>query len=192
MSPLLVSGALVLAAEEGQNPFFPPFYDILWATVCLVIIAVFFYRKLLPSLNKILDERTAKIEGGIARAEQAQADADAALAEHTRQLDEARLEAARIREDAQVESTEIVGEARTRAQAEAMRIVENAQRQIEAERQQAVVSLRAEVGLLATELASRIVGESLADDARRSRVVDRFLDELESEMSTASDGSREV
>ena len=40
-------------------------------------------------------------------------------------------------------------------------------------------SLRAEVGTLATELASRIVGESLADQARQSRMVDRFLDELE-------------
>ena len=40
-------------------------------------------------------------------------------------------------------------------------------------------SLRAEVGTLATELASRIVGEALADSARQSRVIDRFLDELE-------------
>ena len=51
--------------------------------------------------------------------------------------------------------------------------------QIEAERQQALTALRTEVGNLATELASRIVGESLTDEARQSRMVDRFLDELE-------------
>ena len=55
---------------------------------------------------------------------------------------------------------------REQAQAEAARIVENAHNQIEAERQQAVASLRAEVGTLATTLAGRIVGESLEDDER--------------------------
>jgi F-type H+-transporting ATPase subunit b len=68
---------------------------------------------------------------------------------------------------------------REQAQAEARRLTESAQAQIESERQQALTSLRAEVGALATELASRIVGESLADQARQSRMVDRFLDELE-------------
>ena len=69
---------------------------------------------------------------------------------------------------------------REQAQTEAARIVEHGKAQIEAERQQAVASLRAEVGSLATGLAGRIVGESLDDDARQSRVVERFLAELES------------
>jgi F-type H+-transporting ATPase subunit b len=58
-------------------------------------------------------------------------------------------------------------------------VTEAAQAQIEAERQQALISLRTEVGTLATQQASRIVGESLADQARQSRMVDRFLSELE-------------
>jgi F-type H+-transporting ATPase subunit b len=171
----------VLAAEEGggQNPFLPASYDIIWSIVCLVIIGLYLYKKVLPGIGKVLDARTEKIEGGIAKAEQMQAQATAALAENERGLEEARHEAARVREGAQEEGKTIVAEARARAQAEANRIVENAQRTIEAERQQAVVSLRAEVGALASELASRIVGESLLDDARRTRVIDRFLDELE-------------
>ena len=184
MSTQLALNATVLAAEVSeeatQNPFLPASYDILWSTVCIAIIGLFVYKKLIPSLTRVLDERTARIEGGIERAERVQAEADAALAEHKRELDEARHEAARIREGAQEEGQQIVSESRGRAQAEANRIVANAQRQIEAERQQAVVSLRAEVGSLATELAARIVGEALLDDARRSRVVDRFLDDLES------------
>jgi F-type H+-transporting ATPase subunit b len=167
------------AAEETANPFLPAGYDIFWSTVCLLIIGFYFYKKLLPPLLRVLDERTARIEGGIERATELQAAADAALAENKRLLDEARQEAARVREMAQDEGLQIVAESRTRAQAEANRIVANAQRQIEAERQQAIVSLRSEVGVLATELASKIVGESLDDEARQSRVVDRFLDEIE-------------
>ncbi|CAB4740267.1 unannotated protein [freshwater metagenome] len=68
---------------------------------------------------------------------------------------------------------------RTTAQEEATRITASALTSIEAERQVAFNSLLNEVGALATELASRIVGESLDDAARQSRVVERFLEEVE-------------
>src|SRR6266567_3052689 len=102
-----------------------------------------------------------------------------ALAQYREQLAEARHEAARLREEAREQGAQIIAEMREQAQVEARRITESAQAQIEAERQQALTALRTEVGNLATELASRIVGESLTDQARQSRMVDRFLDELE-------------
>lgn len=185
-----LAGALV-AAEEGAatpNPLLPETYDIVWSLVIVVVLGFFFTKYAMPKFTAILDERTAKIEGGLAKAESAQAEAAAALEQYNQQLLEARTEAARIREEARAEGAAIVAESRTRAQAEAARVVENAQRQIDAERQQAAVSLRAEVGALATELASKIVGESLADEARRSRVVERFLDDLEA--SVAADAGK--
>jgi F-type H+-transporting ATPase subunit b len=127
----------------------------------------------------MLAERTEAIEGGLARSEEAQTEAKDLLDQYRQQLDDARREAARLREEAREQGAQIIAEMRDQAQAEARRVTEAAQAQIEAERQQALTSLRAEVGTLATELASRIVGESLADQARQSRMVDRFLDELE-------------
>lgn len=184
--------AAVTAAETTEEPegirlLLPESYDMFWSLVVLVVIAFVFYRYALPRLQAVLDERTAKIEGGLAQAESAQAEAAAALAEYQQQLQDARAEAARIREEARGEGSQIVAEARTRAQEEAARLVETAHRQIEAERKQASVQLRNDVGALATELASKIVGESLEDEARRSRVVDRFLDELEAD-STVNAG----
>lgn len=183
------SAVSVLAAEdevEGWRLLVPASYDLLWSFVVLVVIAVVFYKLVLPKFTAVLDERTEKIEGGLAKADQAQEQAEAALAEYQRQLQEARTEAARIRDDARTEAGQIVAEAREKATAEAARIAENAQRQIEAERQQAAVSLRSDVGALATELASRIVGESLEDEVRRTRVVDRFLDELDAQPTAAA------
>jgi F-type H+-transporting ATPase subunit b len=113
------------------------------------------------------------------KAEQAQAEAAAALEEYRSRLAEARQEASRIREEARADGAAIIAEMREQAQTEAARITAGAHQQIEAERQQAVVQLRAEVGRLAIDLASRIVGESLEDEARQRRVVDRFLDELD-------------
>ncbi|UZN04452.1 F0F1 ATP synthase subunit B [Cellulomonas sp. S1-8] len=189
MSTAAVSAAVVTAAGEepaGIQLLLPAGYDILWSSVVLVVIAVAFYKYVLPKFQAVLDERTAKIEGGLAKAETAQAEAAAQLEEYQQLLADARSEAARIREDARAEGGQILTESRTRAQEEAARIVETAQRQIDAERQQAAVSLRADVGTLATQLASKIVGESLEDEARRSRVVDRFLDDLETSTTTSA------
>ena len=194
MSAAAITAAGVTAAEsseeiKGIQLLLPEAYDIFWSAVVLLLIAIPFFKFALPALQKVLDERTAKIEGGLAKAEQAQAEAAAALDEYHQQLAEARAEAARIREDARAEGGQIVAELRTRAQDEAARIAETAQRQIEAERQQAAVQLRTDVGALATELASKIVGESLEDEVRRSRVVDRFLDELEATTATSGKGA---
>ncbi|MCC2314408.1 F0F1 ATP synthase subunit B [Cellulomonas xiejunii] len=189
MSGAAVSAAVVTAAGEeveGIQLLLPAEYDLLWSTIVLVVIAVAFYKYVLPKFQAVLDERTQKIEGGLALAETAQAEAAAQLAEYQQLLADARAEAARIREDARAEGGQILAESRARAQEEAARIAETAQRQIDAERQQAAVSLRADVGTLATQLASKIVGESLEDEARRSRVVDRFLDDLEASTTTSA------
>lgn len=178
MSALSVTTAL--AAEAEENPLLPATYDILWSAVVFVILFALFWKFVLPAYLRTLDERTAKIEGGLERAEQAQAEADATLAEYKQQLADAREEAGRIREQARTEGTQIIAEMRDKASAEANRITEQASRQIEAERQQAMTQLRGEVGRLALDLAGRVVGESLADEKRSRRVVDRFLDELES------------
>jgi F-type H+-transporting ATPase subunit b len=176
--------AAALAAAEGEDIdgirlLLPAAADIVGSLVVVLIIAIPFYKYVLPRFQKVFDERAAKIEGGMAKAEVAQAEAAATLAEYQEHLAQARAEAAKIREDARTEGNQIVADLKHKAQDEAARIADTARKQIEAERQQAAVSLRADVGTLATELASKIVGESLADEARRSRVVERFLDDLE-------------
>jgi F-type H+-transporting ATPase subunit b len=167
------------AAETTHNPLIPASYDLVWSLVCFAVIAVIFIWKVLPRVTKTLDERANLIEGGIQRAEEAQAEASAALDEYNKQLADARAEAARIREQARLDGTAIVNELKEQATVEAARITAQASAQIEAERQSALVSLRAEVGSLAIDLASGVIGESLSDDKKAAAVVDRFLAELE-------------
>jgi len=174
--------ALVRAAES-ENPLIPAIPDLLWATVVFVVLLFFFWKKILPAVQKTLDARAEVIEGGIKKAEHAQAEADKALEEYKAQLAEARAEAARIREQARLDGTKILNELKEQASAEAARITANAQATIEAERQSALISLRSEVGTLAIDLASGVIGESLSDDAKASAIVDRFLADLEASES---------
>ncbi len=169
-----------LAADTAStNPLLPSWPEFIIGTILFLLVFGFLGKMLLPRIQKTLAERTDLIEGGLARSEEAQAEAKDLLDQYRAQLDEARHESARLREEAREQGAQIIAEMREQAQTEARRITESAQAQIQAERQQALTSLRAEVGTLATELASRIVGESLTDEARQSRMVDRFLDELE-------------
>jgi F-type H+-transporting ATPase subunit b len=179
----MLNALVTLAAEEhseaSQNPLLPATYDIVWSAVCFVVILVVFWRVVLPRMQKLLDARADAIQGNIAKADEAQRQAEAALEEYTAQLTEARKEAGEIREAAREDGKKIVGEAKDAATAEAARITAQAHTQIEAERQTALVSLRSEVGTLALDLAGGVIGEKLNDDATAKNVVDRFLADLE-------------
>ena len=177
---------LFLAAAQQQNPLVPDLTELIVGAVTFGIIFFALWKVLLPRLNQTLEERTDKIEGGLQRAEEAQAEANETLARYREQLAEARHEAARLREQAREQGAQIIAEMRDQAQAEARRLVEAAHAQIEADRQQALQSLRTEVGGLAVDLAGRVVGESLSDEARQRRVVERFLDELEQQAERAA------
>ena len=174
----MISNGLILAAAEGANPLIPNPWEILVVVVGFALLMFIVIKFIVPTLEKSYQDRVEAIEGGLAKAEKAQAEANAMMADYESQLADAR-----IREDARTEAAEIVAEARERATAEATRISEQAQAQIAAERQQAAAQLKGEVGSLATTLAGKIVGESLEDDARSQRVVDRFLADLDRHQS---------
>src|SRR5690554_4943287 len=112
---------VIVAAEEAPNPLVPPFYDILWSAVCFVVILFVFWKVIIPRMTAMLDERAALIEGNIAKADEAQKQAEQALEEYTRQLAEARTEAGQIREGAREDGKKIVAEAKEQASAEAAR-----------------------------------------------------------------------
>lgn len=171
-------------AAEGVGwptalPLLPHPAEMIIGAIAFGILYWIFATKVVPRMETMYEERAAAIEGGMKQAEEAQAEARAALEQYNAQLAGARGEANEIRESAREQGASIVAEMRAQAQAEAARITEAAKRQVEAERQQAVVQLRQEVGTLSTALASKIVGESLQDEVRQNGIVDRFLAELE-------------
>lgn len=177
----------VLAAEE-PNPLLPEISELIVGVIAFALLYFFLRAKVFPIFEKTFAERRDAIEGGMERARAAEEEARETLAQYREQLADARHEAARLREDAREQGAAIIAEMREQAQAEARRLTEQAHQQIEADRVQALAQLRAQVGTLAVDLASRVVGESLEDDARQRRVVDRFLDELEARADAGADG----
>lgn len=176
--------ALLLAAEqlpmtEQINPLLPKTYDIVWSVVPLVIILALFWKLVLPKFQEVLTEREDRIEGGIERAEAAQAEAKAALEKYNSQLAEARTEAAKIRDEARAQGQRIIADATTKANDESARIIESGEKQLAAQREQVVAELRKEMGQNSINLAERLLGEQLSDDVRKSSTIDNFLSNLD-------------
>jgi F-type H+-transporting ATPase subunit b len=167
------------AAAEGANPLVPHTAELIVGFIAFSLLFLVLRSKVVPLFEKAFAERTEAIQGGMEKAERAQVEAERALAQYTAQLNEARGEAQKIREDARVQGAAIIEDLRSKAAEEAARITAAATASIQSERQQAMTALRNEVGALATDLASKIVGEALDDQVRQSRIVDRFITDLE-------------
>ena len=175
-------------AAEAHNPLIPPVGEIIIGTITFGILCLVFFKFVIPRFEQVFRARREAIEGGMERAEAMQAEAKAALEQYRAQLAEARNEAAQIRDQARAEGQQILEELRVQAQEESARIVARGEEQLATARQQVVNELRGQIGALAVDLAGRVVGESLAEDARRSGTVDRFLAELDGMAVASPDG----
>ena len=175
----------VLAAEAAEhNPIVPIWQEIVVGIIAFALLCWVLLKFVLPRMEETFKARVDAIEGGIKRAEAAQAEANQLLEQYRAQLSEARTEAARIRDEARADAEGIRQDVLAKAREESDRIIAAGREQLTAQRESIVRDLRSEVGELAVELASRIVGESLADEARNRGTVERFIAELDSAGST--------
>ena len=186
-----MGGSILMAVSGGQTslgPLAPEVFDLVWSAVIFVVIAVVVTKVGLPRITKMLDARTAAIQGNIDQAEAAQREANEALERYNAQLAEARVEAGKIREQAREDAKRIVADAQQQAGVERDRIVTQGNTQIEANRAKAQAELRNEVGSLALGLASGVIGQHLADDGNATAYVDRFLADLDIEHAATGSG----
>jgi len=168
----------MIIAEEAHNPILPIWQELVVGTIAFLVLCWVLMKFVFPVMEKTFQARVDAIEGGIQRAEAAQAEANGLLAQYKAQLSEARTEAARIRDEARADAEGIRADIQAQAQQERDRIIAAGREALAAERQTIVNELRAEIGTLAVDLAGKIVGESLEDEARRKGTVDRFLSDL--------------
>ena len=175
----MIYHAVAAAVVPAANPLVPAWPELIIGTISFLIVFAILGKVLLPRIQKTLAERAEVIEGGIKRADEAQAEAQQVLDQYRQQLADARQEAARLREQAQEQGAAIIADMREVAQTEARRIIDAAHQQIATDQMLAMQALRTDVGAMAVDLASRVVGESLEDVARQRRIVERFIEGLE-------------
>jgi F-type H+-transporting ATPase subunit b len=182
----------IIAAEGegGGNVIFPHVPEIIVGTIAFALLCFVLMKFVFPRMEETFRARVDAIEGGIKRAEEAQAEANRLLQQYKEQLAEARTEAARIRDEARADATGIREDILAKAREESDRIIAAGRDALQTERQTIVRQLRSEIGSLAVDLAGRIVGESLEEEARRRGTVERFLEEIGDADSAGATGRR--
>ncbi len=179
----VVIASVLLAAEGGgQNPIIPNVSELIVGALAFLVLLVLLQRTAFPRMNEALQERTANIEGKLEKAEQERREADKLLQQYRDKLASAEEETQRIIEKARTDAERVRRDLRSKAEAEAEREIERARQAIRQERNQAVQELRREVGTLAVELATRVVGDSL-DRERQLRLVDDYIADLDQQAS---------
>ena len=165
-------------AAEGDIFLIPNATFFVELVIFLIVLGVV-WRYVVPPVKRAMTERQEMVRRQIEESQQARTRLDEAQTRYSEALAEARVQAAKIREAARADAQEIKDEMRQQAEQEVARIRQRGEEQLATQRDQVVRELRGELGKLAVTLAGRIVGESVADDARRAGTVDRFLDELQ-------------
>ncbi|HEU4399419.1 MAG TPA: F0F1 ATP synthase subunit B [Actinomycetota bacterium] len=165
------------AQEESRNPILPAWNELIWGAVAFFLLLFLMYRTVWPQVNKLYQERQANIQGKLEQAEKERADAEQLLEKYRERLAAAEDETQRILEEARANAERVRKDLLAKADADAERQLERARQAIRSERDQAIRQLRTEVGTLAVELATRVVGDSLDRD-RQLRLVDQYIDQL--------------
>jgi len=180
------------AQEESRNPIFPATNELVWGTIAFLLLLFLMYRTVFPSINQAFKDRRANIEGKLEQAEREREEAEQLLEQYRRRLRDAEDETQRILEEARSNAERVRRDLLAKAEGDAGRELDRARQAIRAERDQAIRQLRNEVGTLAVELATRVVGDSL-DRERQLRLVDEYIDELGTQAQAgAMTGRREV
>jgi F-type H+-transporting ATPase subunit b len=164
---------------EAPNPVLPIWQEVVLGLIAFGVLYFVLWKYVFPRMEQTFKARVDAIEGGIKRAEERQAEANQLFEQYKQQLAEARNEAAVIRDRARADSEATREDMLRQAREERDRVIASGQEALEQQRATLVRELRAEMGELAVNLASRIVGEALADEARRRGTVERFLTDLE-------------
>jgi F-type H+-transporting ATPase subunit b len=165
------------AAEHEQSPIFPAVNELIWGTLAFLILVFLMYRTVWPSVDKAFKDRRANIEGKLEQAEKDREEAEQLLEQYRRRLRDAEDETKQILDEARTNADRVRRELLAKAETDAGRELDRARQAIRAERDQAIRQLRNEVGTLAVELATRVVGDSLDRD-RQLRLIDEYIDEL--------------
>ena len=156
--------ALAYAAEEGGGSLIEVNWTLAVQLISFLLLLAVLHKLLYRPLIGALEGRSAAIAQQLAEAQAARETAQRELGAMEERIRAAHADAQALRERALREAGELRERLSAEARQEAARLVEAAQAQVGQEVRRARAELRSEVGVLATQIAERLVRKSLTDE----------------------------
>lgn len=161
---------------------------MVWTFITFGIAVLILWKFALGPLQRIIDERRARIQESMDAAEETRAEAQRLLDEYKQTLAEVRGEAEQILERSRSAGEATKAEILAESRAQAERIVTKAHEQTERETRAALQDLKAQVAEL-TLLATAKVAASSLSEADQRRLIDDALAEMDFDrIGTESNG----
>src|SRR5690349_11243489 len=123
----------VLAADT-PSPVLPIWQELVLGLIAFGVLYFVLRKYVFPRMEDTFKARVDAIEGGIKRAEERQAEANALFEQYKQQLAEARTEAAKIRDRAHADANQIREDMLVQVRQERDRILEAGQQQLDQHR----------------------------------------------------------
>ena len=130
-----------------------------------------------PPIMKAINDRQQKIAEGLAAAERGQHDLEIAQQNSMQFIQEAKIEAAALIEQAQQRSTELIEHGKAKAQEEGDRLLELARKDIEKEKIAARQQLQQQVATLSVMIAEKLIRTNL-NAAANKQLLETLIKEL--------------
>lgn len=148
-------------------------------TILNLFIQMFLMKKFLfKPIRRVLEERQKRADQNIRAAEQEKAEAEAVKAEYTKNMAQAREEAAGILERAKQDASQQADELLQSARSEAQALKAKAESDIRQEKKRALNEAKDEIGGLAMDIAGRVVEREIHEADHRALIND-FLQKVE-------------
>ena len=161
--------------------FTPSFGLVFWMFVVFVLLCLLLGKIAWPAIIKMMSDRADLIDKGVAYAQEAKQHMDNAKAEADKFILDAKKQQSEILREAARMKAQIIEDAKEAATLEAKKVMDAAQLSIAQERKEAELQFRNEVSAFAIQIAEKLLRERMANDKAQSQLVDKLLNELETQ-----------
>lgn len=155
----------------------PQFPEVIVSLISFLVLFGVLAKFAFPAINKMLDDRAAKIKDSLEKAEQTRVEAERLLEDYKTQMAEARQEASRVIEQGRKVAETVKAEIVAQANVEREGLLARAREEIEGEKKAAMAELQASVADLSVGVAGRILGTTMSK-ADHAALIDKYLAEV--------------
>ena len=161
-----------------MNPLIPDPGLLFWMVLSFGVVVFLLAKFGFPVITKAINERKEFIEMSLLSAKEANERLANIQAESEKLLSDAKAQQKDIITGAMQEKQRIVQAAQEEAQNSANQMIEEARQSIQAEKERALQDVRKEVASLALDIAEKVIGERMKDDAIQQKTIEQLIDKL--------------
>ena len=151
---------------------------LFWMTIIFGLVVFILAKFGFPLITGMVEKRNKRIEDSLEAARVAEEAIAHLKEEQDRIIAETRAEQSRLMQEAAAERDRMIAQAQDQARVEAQKIMEDAQVRIKQEKELAMKELRNEVAKMSIAIAEKVVRKDLSSDSSQKELVDKLVGEL--------------